>query len=105
MPLKVDTLKVQIPIREQRKVQTPELNLMGPIIMLGSVFLGFSLTCSYLEIWAKNFITLPQRTSAYLVIIGACAFVGLITCLNLVMHGLNYNKLNKLEQIFRKGKF
>ena len=72
---------------------------MGPIIMLGSVFLGFSLTCSYLDIWAKNFITLPQRTSAYLVIIG------LITCLNLVMHGLNYNKLNKLEQIFRKGKF
>ena len=105
MPLKVDTLKVQIPIREQRKVQTPELNLMGPIIMLGSVFLGFSLTCSYLDIWAKNFITLPQRTSAYLVIIGACAFGGLIACLNLVMHGLNYNKLNKLEQIFRKGKF
>ena len=78
---------------------------MGPIIMLGSVFLGFSLTCSYLDIWAKNFITLPQRTSAYLVIIGAYAFVGLITCLNLVRHGLNYNKLNKPEQLFRKGKF
>ena len=38
-------------------------------------------------------------------IIGACVFVGLIICLNLVMHGLNYNKLKKLEQLSRKGKF
>ena len=79
--------------------------LLGPIILLGSAFLGFSLTRSYLDSWAKNFITLPQRTSAYLLIIGACVFVGLIICLNLVMHGLNYNKLKKLEQLSRKGKF
>ena len=68
-------------------------------------FLGFSLTRSYLEIWAKTFTTFPQGASAYLVIIGACVFVGLIICLNLVMHGLNYNKLKKLEQLSRKGKF
>ena len=68
-------------------------------------FLGFSLTRSYLETWAKTFTTFPQGASAYLVIIGACVFVGLIICLNLVMHGLNYNKLKKLEQLSRKGKF
>lgn len=79
--------------------------LLGPIILLGSAFLGLSLTRSYLDTWAKTFTTLPQGTSAYLVIIGACVFVGLIICLNLVMHGLNYNKLKKLEQLSRKGKF
>ena len=79
--------------------------LLGPIILLGSAFLGFSLTRSYLETWAKTFTTFPRGASAYLVIIGACVFVGLIICLNLVMHGLNYNKLKKLEQLSRKGKF
>ena len=79
--------------------------LLGPIILLGSAFLGFSLTRSYLETWAKTFTTFPLGASAYLVIIGACVFVGLIICLNLVRHGLNYNKLKKLEQLSRKGKF
>ena len=48
---------------------------------------------------------LPQGTTAYIVIIGVCVFIGLLICLNLVMHGLSYNKLKKLEQNSRKGKF
>lgn len=46
-----------------------------------------------------------QSSGAFLAITGACAFDGLIICLNLVKHGLNYDKLKKLEQLSRKGKF
>ena len=89
--------------QNQRLYSTDDEERLYRILTLK--FLGFSLTRSYLETWAKTFTTFPQGASAYLVIIGACVFVGLIICLNLVMHGLNYNKLKKLEQLSRKGKF
>lgn len=73
--------------------------------MLGSIFLGFSFICAYPDIWAKPFTAPPQSSGAFLAITGACAFDGLIICLNLVKHGLNYDKLKKLEQRSRKGKF
>ncbi len=80
--------------------------LLGVIILLGSAFLGLTLTRTYLtSTLPVSLATLPQGTTAYIVIIGVCVFIGLLICLNLVMHGLNYNKLKKLEQNSRKGKF
>ena len=32
-----------------------------------------------------------------IIVVGACFLVGLLICLNLVMHGLNSNKLSKLQ--------
>ena len=37
----------------------------------------------------------------YLIVVGVCAFIGLLICLNLVMHGINSNKLNKLIKMHR----
>ncbi len=80
--------------------------LLGVIILLGSAFLGLTLTRTYLtSTLPVSLATLPQGTTAYIVIIGVCVFIGLLICLNLVMHGLSYNKLKKLEQNSRKGKF
>ena len=80
--------------------------LLGVIILLGSAFLGLTLTRTYLtSTLPVSLAALPQGTTAYIVIIGVCVFIGLQICLNLVMHGLSYNKLKKLEQNSRKGKF
>ena len=80
--------------------------LLGVIILLGSAFLGLTLTRTYLtSTLPVSLAALPQGTTAYIVIIGICVFIGLLICLNLVMHGLCYNKLKKLEQNSRKGKF
>ena len=80
--------------------------LLGVIILLGSAFLGLTLTRTYLtSTLPVSLAALPQGTTAYIVIIGVCVFIGLLICLNLVMHGLIYNKLKKLEQNSRKGKF
>ena len=80
--------------------------LLGVIILLGSAFLGLTLTHTYLtSTLPVSLAALPQGTTAYIVIIGVCVVIGLQICLNLVMHGLSYNKLKKLEQNSRKGKF
>ena len=80
--------------------------LLGVIILLGSAFRGLTLTRTYLtSTLPVSLAALPQGTTAYIVIIGVCVFIGLLICLNLVMHGLSYNKLKKLEQNSRKGKF
>ena len=40
----------------------------------------------------------------YAVVVGVCAFIGLLICLNLVMHGSNANKLNKLRKLIKHQK-
>ena len=80
--------------------------LLGLIILVGSAFLGVYLTRAYLSSSLVSMLTtLPQGTTAYIVIIGICVFIGFLICLNLVMHGLTYNRVKKLEQNTRKLKF
>lgn len=90
---------------------------MGTIcILLGLIFLiafiggGFYLAgqISSMAIMgqnALNFMGFENPTAAYAVIVGVCAFIGLLICLNLVMHGLTYNKVIKqnaqLKKLFR----
>ena len=71
--------------------------LFGLIIFLVSIFLGFAAAN---WVWVNLAYSLvgifKDQTETYLVVVGICAFIGLLICLNLVMHGLTYNKLSKL---------
>ena len=71
--------------------------LFGLIIFLVSIFLGFAAAN---WVWVNLAYSLvgifKDQTETYLVVAGICAFIGLLICLNLVMHGLTYNKLSKL---------
>ena len=79
--------------------------LLGVIILLGSAFLGLTLTRTYLtSTLPVSLAALPQGTTAYIVIIGVCVFIGLLICLNLVMHGLNSNKLSKLQAQVKRSR-
>lgn len=72
--------------------------LLGLIIFLGSIFLGFAGAGVYLNsALAQTFVTLSANaTQTYILFVGVCAFIGLLICLNLVMLGLTYNKVCKL---------
>ena len=77
--------------------------LLGVIIFLLSIFFGCAVASSCVPIaapWINQFpgIFAFTQTQLYIAIVGACAFVGLLICLNLVMHGLTYNKLAKLSR-------
>lgn len=74
--------------------------LLGLIIFLGSIFLGV-IAANYLA----SMITMLSgslvgmnigATEVYIIVVGICAFSSLLVCLNLVMHGLTYNKVCKL---------
>lgn len=76
--------------------------LLGLIIFLGFVFIGFiaanalaplvtSLSGSLVSMSISN-------TELYVIVVGIFAFIGLLICLNLVMHGLTYNKVCKLAR-------
>ena len=71
--------------------------LFGLIFFLVSIFLGFAAAN---WVWVNLAYSLvgifKGQTETYLVVVGICAFIGLLICLNLVMHGLTYNKLSKL---------
>ena len=41
---------------------------------------------------------IPNEPRTYIVVVSVCGFIGLLICLNLVMHGLTYNKLCKIER-------
>ena len=71
--------------------------LLGLIIFLGSIFLGFAGAGAYLNSqFAITFASLASNTEIYILFVGVCAFIGLLICLNLVMLGLTYNKVRKL---------
>ena len=48
-----------------------------------------------------SLIGLSSTTMVYAIVVGVCAFIGLLICLNLVMHGVNSNKLNKLIKMHK----
>ena len=72
--------------------------LLGLIIFLGSLFLGFAGAGAYLNsAIAQTFVTISANaTQTYILFVGVCGFIGLLICLNLVMLGLIYNRVRKL---------
>lgn len=72
--------------------------LLGLIIFIGSFFLGAALYNAYVVEIVSSLTSFPQGASVMAAFIGVCAFIGLLICLNLVMHGKTYNKICKLER-------
>lgn len=73
--------------------------LLGFIVFLGSILLGFVGANSLLT--SKTYealVALQNDTQVYIYVVGICALIGLLICLNLVMHGLTYNKICKLSR-------
>lgn len=88
---------------------------MGTIcILLGLIFLiaftGGGFFLSNLILTNTTFKTLmgfakiTDASLIYIIVVGLCFLIGLIVCMNLVMHGLNSNKLNKLQAQIRRMK-
>ena len=48
-----------------------------------------------------SLLAMKDTSIVYVIVVGVCAFLGLLICLNLVMHGINSNKLNKLIKMHR----
>lgn len=69
--------------------------LFGCIVFLGSIFLGFFVGDWAVSTFANSFRALVP-TDLYITCVGICAFIGLLIFLNLLMHGLTYNKVCKL---------
>lgn len=73
--------------------------LFGLVIFLCSLGTGFAAARWFLNsMYYRAFESLPSSGEIIVIVVGAFAFVGLLLCLNLVMHGLTYNKLCKLER-------
>lgn len=89
---------------------------MGTIcILLGIIMLfafsggGFVLTNMFASKMIMGnpmlqFLGFSNTASAYVVIVGACTFIGLLICLNLVMLGLIYNRTCKNGAVSNKKK-
>lgn len=73
--------------------------LLGLIIFLGSIMLGFAGANAFMDSPMKTtFVALPSGPELYIIFVGICGFIGLLICLNLVMHGLTYNKICKMSR-------
>ena len=74
--------------------------LLGLIIFLGSLFLGFAGASVFMSsALAQTFVTVSANAvQTYILSVGVCGFIGLLICLNLVMLGLTYNKVCKLAR-------
>jgi len=77
--------------------------LFGLIILICSLGLGFAGANFFLASPLRyTFTALPGTVEVYAIFVGVCGFIGLLICLNLVMHGLTYNKLVKLSRRHKK---
>ena len=76
--------------------------LLGLIILLGSLFGGFQLAQVYAETLAPTFENLFGGVNPNVLCIGVCGLIGLLICLNLVMHGLMLNRVTKLIRMHKR---
>ena len=67
--------------------------------VMGGVFFAPKImdTIQSLAVTFTNLASVAESpVKVYAIVIGIFGFIGLLICLNLVMHGLTYNKLRKL---------
>ena len=76
---------------------------LGLIIFLCSIGLGCVAANYYLASpLLSTFAALPSEPlEVYLICAGVLGFIGLLICLNLVMHGMTYNKVQKIYKKLR----
>ena len=77
--------------------------LLGLIIFIAFTGAGFLLSNVVLsnELY-MSLLGLKDPTMLYVIVVGACAFIGLLICLSLVMNGLIYNRVCKNGAELRK---
>ena len=83
--------------------------LLGIISFLGFTGLGAlaaNAALDYKVALSTAIVSLQKvsNTTMVVVIVSAFAFIGLLICLNLVMHGLTYSKISKLYRMARQGR-
>ena len=77
--------------------------LLGLIILIVFVVAGFIASNAILgNITFMSLLAMNSNVQVYLVVVGLCAALGLLICLNLVMHGLTYNKVCKIAKRNRR---
>ena len=77
--------------------------LLGLILLIA--FTGVGVFASNLILSNELYMSLlaiQDATTVYLVVVGVCAFVGLLICLSLVMNGLIYNRVLKNNAILKR---
>ena len=77
--------------------------LLGLIILIAFTGVGFFASNLVLsnELY-MSLLAITDKTSVYLVVVGLCAFVGLLICLSLVMNGLIYNCVLKNNAMLKR---
>ncbi|MEE1200195.1 MAG: hypothetical protein U0L09_06050 [Christensenellales bacterium] len=77
---------------------------LGLIVFLCSIGLGVIVANFYLSSpLTMALVAVPSDpASVYLLCIGVCSFIGMLICLNLVMHGLTYNRLVKIQRRMKR---
>ena len=69
------------------------------VFTAGGVLLSNSILANSLYM---SLLGMSSASSIYLVVVGACFVIGLLICLNLVMHGLTYNKVCKVYEKLKR---
>ena len=77
--------------------------LLGLILLIAFTGVGFFASNLILsnELY-MSLLAIQDATTVYLVVVGVCAFVGLLICLSLVMNGLIYNRVLKNNEILKR---
>lgn len=77
--------------------------LLGLIIFIIFIVAGFIASNAILgNITFMSLLAMSSNIQVYLVVVGLCAAIGLLICLNLVMHGMIYNKVAKMSAAVKK---
>ncbi len=81
--------------------------LLGIITFLGLTGLGALAANALIEAkvaLSQSLTTLASmsNTTIMVVVICVCAFIGLLIGLNLIMHGLTYNKVSKMYKMAKR---
>ena len=77
--------------------------LLGLIILIAFTGVGFLASGAVLgnELY-MSLLGVTDPTMVYVIVVGACAFIGLLICLSLVMSGLIYNRVCKNGAALKK---
>ena len=76
---------------------------LGIIFFIASIGGGFYVANEIISNQLyMSLLAMSDTDIVYVIVVGACAFIGLLVCLNLVMHGINSNKLSKLIRMHKQ---
>ena len=82
--------------------------ILGLVILVGFsgfgyIFAGKVLGNSlYISLFGLESIAANSPSAVYAIVIGVCAFIGLLICMGLVMNGLIYNRMKQVNESLLK---